>query len=200
MDFRVHRLYTGRIGSNAYVVENGGRAAVVDAGMGRAVLDFAEKNDLKIELCLLTHGHFDHIGACAALQRAGAKIGVSRKDADKLYTENNLGGAFGVETEPVRPDFIFRGGEAIDFHGLKFTVLETPGHSAGSVCFLTELGIFSGDTLFCGGVGRTDFYDGSEEQLSASLEKLFALPDAPVYPGHGLSTTLKREKENNPYV
>ena len=71
MDFRVHRLYTGRIGSNAYVVENGGRAAVVDAGMGRAVLDFAEKNDLKIELCLLTHGHFDHIGACAALQRAG---------------------------------------------------------------------------------------------------------------------------------
>ena len=67
MDFRVHRLYTGRIGSNAYVVENGGRAAVVDAGMGRAVLDFAEKNDLKIELCLLTHGHFDHIGACAAL-------------------------------------------------------------------------------------------------------------------------------------
>ena len=68
------------------------------------------------------------------------------------------------------------------------------------MCFLTELGIFSGDTLFCGGVGRTDFYDGSEEQLSASLEKLFALPDAPVYPGHGLSTTLKREKENNPYV
>ena len=176
MDFRVHRLYTGRIGSNAYVVENGGRAAVVDAGMGRAVLDFAEKNDLKIELCLLTHGHFDHIGACAALQRAGAKIGVSRKDADKLYTENNLGGAFGIETEPVRPDFIFRGGEAIDF-------------------------LFSGDALFRDGVGRSDLPGGEPRKEEGSLRKILSLPgETAVYPGHGLSTTLKREKENNPYV
>ena len=77
---------------------------------------------------------------------------------DRLYTENNLGGEFGIVTEPLHADFTFRDGDEIDFHGCKFRVLETAGHSAGSVCFITELGIFSGDTLFCGGVGRTDFY------------------------------------------
>ena len=201
MDFRVHRVYTGRIGSNAYLVSDGRRAAVIDAGMGNAVSEYAEKNNLTIELCLLTHGHFDHIGACAELQRRGARIGISEKDADKLYTENNLGGEFGIETEPVRPDFTFRDGDEIDFHGCKFRVLETAGHSAGSVCFITELGIFSGDTLFCGGVGRTDFYDGDGAALAASLKRLFAVADdAPVYTGHGLSTTLKREKETNPYL
>ena len=201
MDFKLHRIFTGRMGSNAYLVSFGSLAAAIDAGMGSALADYAEKNKLKIEMCLLTHGHFDHIGACAELQRRGTKIGISEKDADKLYTGNNLGGEFGVETEPLHPDFTFRGGEEIDFHGFSFRVLETPGHSAGSVCFLTPLGIFSGDTLFCGGVGRTDFYDGDPDALSASLAALFAAKeDAPVYPGHGLSTTLKREKETNPYL
>lgn len=202
MDFKIHRVYTGRIGSNAYFVVDGEvRAAVIDPGLGNAVREFADKNGWKIELCLLTHGHFDHIGACAALQSSGVKIGVSEKDADKLYTDNNLGGEFGLTTEKLRADYTFSDGEEIDFHGFVFRVMATPGHSEGSVCFLTEKGIFSGDTLFNGSIGRTDFYDGSEEKIHDSLKKLLAVrEDAAVWPGHGLPTTLKREREENPYL
>ena len=90
MKFRIHRVFTGLMGSNAYFLfDEEGRACVIDPGMGNAAADYAQKNGLKLELVLLTHGHFDHIGACAALQRAGAKVGVCEKDADKLYTENN---------------------------------------------------------------------------------------------------------------
>lgn len=165
------------------------------------MLAFAEKHGFKITACYLTHGHFDHMGCCKRLQDLGVKIYVSEKDADKLYTDKNEGAVFGRRVEPLHADNTFRDGDVLDFEGFKLRVMETPGHTAGSVCFFTELGIFSGDTLFYENAGRTDLADGDDADMERSLAKLMAVKgDFTVYPGHGRATTLAHEREFNPYI
>ena len=142
---KLYHMFTGDLGVNTYfLVNENDRAAVVDPGEdGAAVLAFAEKHGFKITACYLTHGHFDHMGCCKRLQDLGVKIYVSEKDADKLYTDKNEGAVFGRRVEPLHADNTFRDGDVLDFEGFKLRVMETPGHTAGSVCFFTELGIFA---------------------------------------------------------
>ncbi len=200
---KLYHMFTGDLGVNTYfLVNENDRAAVVDPGEdGAAVLAFAEKHGFKITACYLTHGHFDHMGCCKRLQDLGVKIYVSEKDADKLYTDKNEGAVFGRRVEPLHADNTFRDGDVLDFEGFKLRVMETPGHTAGSVCFFTELGIFSGDTLFYENAGRTDLADGDDADMERSLAKLMAVKgDFTVYPGHGRATTLAHEREFNPYI
>lgn len=200
---KLYHMFTGDLGVNTYfLVNENDRAAVVDPGEdGAAVLAFAEKHGFKITACYLTHGHFDHMGCCKRLQDLGVKIYVSEKDADKLYTDKNEGAVFGRRVEPLHADNTFRDGDVLDFEGFKLCVMETPGHTAGSVCFFTELGIFSGDTLFYENAGRTDLADGDDADMERSLAKLMAVRgDFTVYPGHGRATTLAHEREFNPYI
>ena len=200
---KLYHIFTGELGVNSYfLVTEEGRGAVIDPGEdAEAVFAFAAKKGFTLENCYLTHGHFDHMGCCKALQDAGVKIYVSQADAEKLYTDKNDGALFGHKTEPVHADFTFNDGDVLDFYGFLLRVMATPGHPAGSVCFLTELGIFSGDTLFYESVGRTDLSDGNDEDMARSLKKLVSLKgNFTVYPGHGRATTLEHEKEFNPYL
>lgn len=197
---KIETVPAGILRANSYILtEDGGNAVVIDCG-GAEPLAAAEVRGLKIAYVLLTHGHFDHIGGCAALQAAGAKIGVSAGEAALLNSQDNLAAEMGLRIPPFSPDFTFSGGETLGLCGMRFEVIETPGHTPGGVCFLTDGALFTGDTLFCGSVGRTDFPGGSAAQLRASLQKLFALGGDPtVYPGHGEPTSLAYERKYNPF-
>ena len=151
---------------------------------------------------LLTHAHFDHIGAAAALQREGAQIVLHRDDVKLIKSFQNLSVLAGVKVEHFTPDVTVAGGETLDVAGVSVKVIHTPGHTAGSVCYVAGDVIFSGDTLFALSYGRTDFPTGSFAQLKNSVvNKLFALEgDYKVLPGHEGPTTLDYERAHNPIL
>lgn len=196
---------TGVLGVNTYLVSgNGTEAFVVDPG-GDApeILAAAAERGWQIRAVLLTHGHFDHIGALRQLQQAGAEVYVSDKDAPMLLDNTAcLAAKFGFLVEPCQADRLFCDGETLFLCGVPVQVLKTPGHTPGSVCFLAENVLFSGDTLFYGSVGRTDFPGGDHECLVESIrQQLFILPESVrVLPGHGEETTIENEKKYNPFV
>lgn len=196
----VHKIYPKGFASNCYLVTaDGKRAVAIDPAQPR-VLEEAEKRGLKIEYALLTHGHFDHVGGCAALQAAGAKIGCL--DLEKTFAETgNLGELFGSPVPPFKIGFTFKNGETLSLCGINFTVIATPGHTAGGASYLAENTLFTGDTLFEGDVGRTDLPTGNAAALVSSVKKLYALEgDYTVCPGHGEDTTLKAEHAHNLYI
>lgn len=196
---RVYQLKPRDFAANTYFLTADDRTAVVIDPARPQALDEANRLGLRAEFVLLTHGHFDHVGGCAALQGAGAKIGCLVGE-EETALRRNLGVEFGHETAPFTMDFTFRGGEILSLAGISFQVLATPGHTAGSCCFLVKGErdlLFTGDTLFRGGFGRTDLPTGDRGALQRSLALLFTLGDADVFPGHGENTTLFDEKTHN---
>lgn len=194
---------TSIVGTNTYIIDTGKSAVVVDPG------DDIEKIDRvltalgrRCTAVLLTHGHFDHCNACAALQARGAKVYLHELDDKLIRDGKNLAAENGIAFHAFTPDVTVADGDTFDLDGIDFKVLHTPGHTAGSVCYVTSNVIFSGDTLFFLSVGRTDFPTGDADALRRSVrEKLFTLEgDYTVYPGHDRPTTLVTEKENNPCV
>ena len=154
---KIFTIPAGVLRANSYIVTEDGKSAVlIDCG-GKEPLAFAEQKGIKIEYVLLTHGHFDHIGGCAALQAAGAKIGCLAGEEKLVGSPADLSAAMGIPVEPFRLDFTFRDGEVLDLCGMRFSVIATPGHTKGGCCFLCGDSLFTGDTLFCESVGRTDF-------------------------------------------
>jgi glyoxylase-like metal-dependent hydrolase (beta-lactamase superfamily II) len=195
------RLVTGLLRVNTYflVDENSGKAIVIDCGERYKQIKETEKTlGVKIEAVLLTHAHFDHSGCAKKLQDDGAKIYISRKDAPKLLNEQNLSSDFGRTFDYLTADVTFDDGEEFEILGVKFKVIMTPGHTDGSATFVVNDMLFTGDTLFLGSVGRTDFVTGNRDDLIKSVKKLFALNgDYSVYPGHDEFTTLEHERKYN---
>lgn len=191
-------MESGPLGVNCCLLgdEAAGTGAVVDPG-GSVDLLWREMaaSGLKFDKILLTHGHFDHTGAVEELRRAlgGAPVYLHAADA-ALLGADRLFPALG-ETVP------YGEGDTVTVGGLAFSVLHTPGHTPGSVTLAGEGLLLTGDTLFAGSMGRTDFPGGSGRAMAASLRRLGELAGAwRVVPGHGEETTLDREREHNPYL
>lgn len=201
MNINITKLRVGPVSTNCYIVNraDSDKAIIIDPG------DEAEKieriiiqNMLKPVAILLTHGHFDHIGAMDVLKKHfGIKAYAYRDEEKIINTEYNLGRAFGILVSG-RADVFFDDGEELEFDGIKLKVIHTPGHTIGSCCFYDEEDkvLFSGDTLFCASHGRTDFPTGSQSAIIRSItEKLLVLEDdVKVYPGHEEETTIGSEK------
>ncbi len=194
-----------QMGENCYLIATEeGNAAVIDpGGEANRILRYAEQNGFKIQKILLTHGHFDHILGVKELKDAtAAKLYIHEADAVMLASgEENLASYFGAEYLPVTPDHTLVDGETITLDELCFTVLHTPGHTPGSVCYQLGQTLFTGDTLFAGSIGRTDFPKSSPLAMMQSLRKLTALTaDYKILSGHGDPTTLSWERDHNPYI
>lgn len=180
----------GSLRANCCVLQDSaGNAAVADPGGSFQVIkDFLESAGLTVRLILLTHGHDDHTGALKQLRDfTGAPVCVHELDAYRL---------------PVEPDRLLTDGEELEAGELKIKVIHTPGHTEGSVCFLCENLMLSGDTLFRESIGRTDLPGGDSARIMESLDKLMSMDcgDVTVIPGHGNFTTLEHEREFNPFI
>ena len=206
---KIEKYVVGMIGTNCYLVINEEKkdTVMVDPGAYPAKLKNAVKEQgLKLKAVLLTHAHFDHImGLSDVMEDIKVPVYVEEADLPMMTDgESNLssgymrGGYQFADAVPVRD------GQQLQIAGFQFRVIHTPGHTQGGVCYYVEKEgvLFSGDTLFCCSVGRSDFATSSTSALIRSIkEKLFLLPDeTKVFPGHMGATTIGNEKVNNPYV
>ena len=202
---RIQRITLGSFATNCYIAaaENADGCVVIDpADNGAYLLRLLEENGLTPDAVLLTHGHYDHFLAVPALQEKWDKLPVYVHPADcpTELTEYDMGQVFPTATA-LKNRRELAEGETVDIGSLSFRVLHTPGHTPGSVSLLAGDVLFTGDTLFCGSIGRTDFAGGDDAVMRQSLARLKALDgDYRVYPGHEGETTLERERRSNPYL
>jgi len=202
----IKTLAVGPLEANCYIVADGENkeAFVVDPGdEPDRIADVIEDMGLKVKYIVLTHAHFDHVGAVPDIKKeTGAPVAV-HEDELPLYDSIKDQAAFwGYEAEPLPPpDALLKEGAELKIGSLSFKVLHTPGHSPGGICLFGNGIIFTGDTLFQGSVGRTDFYGGDMEKLKSSFKRLLSLPPSTrVFPGHGPSTTIEIELKENLFV
>lgn len=201
-------LTVGPMQANCYLVwcEETKEALVIDPGAeGEKILSAIDQEDLDVKYIVNTHGHVDHMEANREVKnQTGAKILIHVNDALLLTNSQlNLSTYLGSPVSGPPPDILLCEGEDITIgENLVFQVLHTPGHTRGGISLVTNKTVFTGDTLFAGSVGRTDFPGGSVKELLSSIkEKLFALgDDYVIYPGHGPSSTIGEEKKSNPFI
>jgi len=194
---------------NIYLCHDGENAVLIDAGCSEADMAAIDKTlaeqKLSLRAILLTHGHGDHIIALSELkQKTGAVICAHAAECEILgNSELNFSEHFGQRIM-VAPEITFEDGATLNFGNLSFKTLHTPGHTAGGACYYNEASgnLFVGDTIFKGSIGRTDLPTGDEGILVQSIaDKILTLPDdTKLYPGHGVTTTVKHEKAHNPYL
>ena len=202
----IEKLVVGPFASNCYIVgsQSNKEGMIVDPGdEARRILRKVKDLELGIKLIFLTHGHIDHAGALKEVREAtGAEVAIHGDDATSLKGQS-LGKLLGLSyPTPPPPDRLLKDGDSVDIGDLHFLVVHTPGHTAGGICLLGEGVVFSGDTLFNYGIGRSDLPGGSYSQLMNGLQtKLMTLPDnTVVYPGHGPGTTIGAERRGNPFL
>ena len=202
---KVVSLPVGMIGTNCYLTaaQNGDTAIIDPGAQPDQIKEVLQKNNLTPKMILLTHGHFDHIGAADALRKEfEIPLYLHQADAD-MVGDSDQNGGIGLIGKHITCgwDHLLSDGDIVELNELTFQVIHTPGNTKGSVCYAVEDVLFTGDTLFCGGIGRTDLYGGSYRELCDSLKKLAALEkNYRVYPGHDRTTTLDAEKQQNPYL
>ena len=201
---KIDTLPLGAYQTNCYIVRDAKSTgcAVIDPGYEPDRIEvFLKKEGLTLDAILLTHGHFDHVGAVEALvQATGCKLWMHEGDYSQFPNPTNAYFYPLCNSDFAQVDFCEHAQE-IQAGGVTFTVFATPGHTYGSVCYACEDALFSGDTLFAGSCGRVDLPGGDQTAMRESLEWLAALPnDYRVYPGHGSSSRLSQEKQYNPYL
>lgn len=188
--------------TNTYIVtdEETGETAVVDPSLPEEIL-IEKLNAENVKYVLLTHGHFDHIGGVNFVkEKTGAKVVIHKEDEEMLCDKNKN---YGTDSTPIYADILVEDGTELMLGKSKITVMHTPGHTKGGVCYIfpDDRIIFSGDTLFRLTAGRTDLYGGDARTELMSLAKIAKLEgDYKVFPGHDDATTLNFEREYNRYM
>ncbi|WP_163581155.1 MBL fold metallo-hydrolase [Gracilibacillus saliphilus] len=204
---RVEQMALGPLSTNCYIVAYSKQAIIIDpAGDGDRILDKIAEMKVEPLAVLLTHAHFDHIGALEQV-RTHYQIPVYMHELESDWLEDpnlNGSGLFGVEQVKANKADHFLEMKVYQFGSISIEVRHTPGHSPGGVSFVfhDEQFVIGGDSLFAGAIGRTDLPGGSFEQLEESIrQQFYTLPGAYiVYPGHGPKTQIQKEKDTNPFV
>ncbi len=196
-------LVVGPLQTNCYIVADPQtkEAIVIDPGdEPDRIIDTIREEELKVIYLLCTHSHFDHVGALPELKEASGAEVVLHPDELEIYeAARDMAAFWGYEIDPLPPpDLLVRDGDEIKVGSLRFQVLHTPGHSPGGICLFGNGIAFTGDTIFAGSVGRTDFHGGDIEKLKQSFLRILSLPpETEILPGHGPPTTVEREKSEN---
>lgn len=210
----IKRFTSGVCLANTYILSKEGsdNAYMFDScGNTELIFKYLDKNNLRLKGIFLTHGHFDHIAYLEEMkEKTGAPVYIyESEDAFLSNPHLNLSDLDGADEDPTgemfklkNADIKLKDGEIIKTDDFDIRVIHTPGHTSGSVCYLAENALFSGDTLFKNSVGRADFPTGNAaEEIKSIKEKLMTLNgDIKVYPGHGFSTTIEEERKENPYL
>lgn len=205
---QITALPLGPFAANCYLVESGQDGLIIDPGFpDPRVTQWAATH--KIRYILLTHGHCDHICGAESLRAVtDALLCIGAADAESYQSDQyslvqQMGGMYPSIAACAAPDRRLHDGDTLPFGQGEILCCHTPGHTVGGFCYFIENALFSGDTLFEGSVGRTDFYGGSFSELQHSLKKIVEIcgnMDYSIYSGHGAATTLSREKQSNPYL
>jgi hydroxyacylglutathione hydrolase len=200
----IEPLTVGPIGTNSYLVcDDSGAAFLVDAADEAArLLEAVQARGAHLEAIFQTHGHPDHLAALREVAEAtGAPIFFHEAEARHLdATAEQMSAMFGPIPWPIAHR-TYAEGEVLSVGALSVQVLHTPGHTPGSVCLQVEDALFTGDTLFAGGIGRYDFPGGDWDELSRSLIRLASLPEGlQIYPGHGPGSTIGDERQSNEWL
>lgn len=198
-------LRLGPLQTNCYILCNDDKKAIVidPAFYSDRIISALEEKGLTLDKILLTHAHFDHIMAVEDLRKQGAEVYVHADDEEILYDSNlnSMLDFLGRDMKINKAEHLLKDGDVIWLGDEQIKVLHTPGHTNGSVCYITDECIFTGDTLFKDGVGRWDLYGGDYNKLMSSLKKIALLDkNYTVYSGHGEQTTLDYEKTHNIYM
>ncbi len=205
----IKTIVVGPLEANCYVVAPGDTAdaLVIDPGADPGtILEAVRERKFNVTHIVDTHAHVDHTGANFALKAAlgpDVLLCIHREDAGALKDAMlNLSGLLEIDVEVAEPDLLLDDGSRIEVAGTGFEVIHTPGHTPGGICLLAGKHLFTGDTLFAGGVGRVDLPGGNGEKLVGSIrEKILSLDgDTRIYPGHGPASTVDRERRTNPFL
>ncbi len=206
-EFMVRGVVVGLFQENCYVIgsRRTGEAVVVDPGdEPDEIMALAKDMGVKITRIVCTHAHLDHVMAARAIKEAtGAPFFLHSDDLWLLRQVPESARAWGLQADvPPDPDHMLSDGQDLEIGGVGLKVIHTPGHTPGSICLYTPGMLFSGDTLFRGSIGRTDLPGGDYGKLMRSItRRLLALPDdTVVLPGHMLETTIRAERESNPFI
>ncbi len=203
---QIEAIRVGSLETNALVVYDSECAVIVDPGdEPNRFIHFLNQRHLSLKAILLTHGHGDHIGAVKELRNhfADAEVVCHPDDAPMLTDPmKNLTALMGQSITAGKADKLVNDGDTLTYGSMSFKVMHVPGHTPGHIVFLIENHLLAGDTLFAGGVGRWDLPGGNGRVLFEAIqEKLMTLPDnVKVWPGHGATTTIGFERQNNPYL
>jgi len=204
MNMMIKKMVVGGLETNCYIFADldTKESALIDPGGNKEGLIESEikRHGLKLKCIINTHGHGDHI---SSNRKFKAPVYIHKLDANFLEnSELNMSAAFGFAIKSPPANRLLEDGDIIDVGELKLRVIHTPGHTPGSISLLGDGVVFTGDTLFAGGVGRTDFPYGSDKQLINSIKyKLLTLDEKTIiYPGHGSSSTIGKEKRENSFI
>lgn len=202
----LEKIVESRMGENTYIVgdENTKKCIVVDPGANLVdIMNLVKRQNLNVEYIVLTHGHGDHITNVLTLKQVtSAKIVAHEEEKEILIDKRkNLSASLPSNTVELDADIYVKDNDTLKFGDMKIKFIHTPGHTPGSMCIKIDKYMLTGDTLFAGSIGRTDFYGGDHKKMEKSLKRLKNQDDdIMIYPGHGPNSTLKIEKMTNPFM
>ncbi len=204
-DMHIETVVVGMLEANCYLVrcDPGGQGVIIDPGdEGDGIAREVKALGLEPEAILLTHGHIDHVNAAEFLRRRFRSRVVCHAADRAMVEDGEVLSLWGLQREPCKVDQEVRDGDTIPVGGSWIEVIHTPGHTRGSVCYMLDSVLFSGDVLFRGSIGRTDLPGGSDRVMAETLKTRVAVldPGIRVYPGHGPETTVAYERTHNPFL